>query len=120
MLKIRISGLPLTDENIFTININKGVFPSNTVSIDDLENCINGTNDQMEWTLDPNSANSITTYEGLYAPPKPELVAPCHDVFISPSSILSLFPPLVADTSVTFKPVLEKGNRNRRISNWKS
>ena len=63
-IKIRISGLPLTDENIFTININKGVFPSNTVSIDDLENCINGTTDQMEWTLDPNSGEWTSFADG--------------------------------------------------------
>ena len=63
-IKIRISGLPLTNENIFTININKGVFPSNTVSIDDLENCINGTTDQMEWTLDPNSGEWTSFADG--------------------------------------------------------
>ena len=63
-IKIRISGLPLTNENIFTININKGVFPSDTVSIDDLENCINGTTDQMEWTLDPNSGEWTSFADG--------------------------------------------------------
>ena len=63
-IKIHISGLPLTDANIFTININKGVFPTNTVSIDDLENCINGTTDQMEWTLDPNSGEWTSFADG--------------------------------------------------------
>ena len=63
-IKIRISGLPLTDENIFTININKGVFPTNVVSIDDLENCINGATDQMEWTLDPNSGEWTSFADG--------------------------------------------------------
>lgn len=53
-IKIHITGLPMTEENIYTIDILKGVFPSNTVSIDDLENRIMGATNKMEWTLDPN------------------------------------------------------------------
>ncbi len=53
-IKIHITGLPMTEENIYTIDIKKGVFPSNTVSKDDLENRLMGTTDNMQWTLDPN------------------------------------------------------------------
>jgi len=52
-IKIHIIGVPRTEENIYTIDIQKGVFPSNTVSIDDLENRMFGTTDKMEWTSDP-------------------------------------------------------------------
>ena len=53
-IKIHISGLPMTEKNIYTIDITKRTFPSGVVSINDEENRIlNATND-MEWTLDPN------------------------------------------------------------------
>ena len=52
-IKIHITGVSMAPENIYTIDIKKGVFPSNTVSIDDLENRIMGATDKMEWTLDP-------------------------------------------------------------------
>jgi len=52
-IKIHIIGVPRTEENIYTIDIKAGVFPSGTVSIDDFENRFNGTNEKMEWTLDP-------------------------------------------------------------------
>ena len=51
-IKVHITGLPMTEANIYTIDIQKGVFPSNTVSIDDLENRVTGATDKMEWTLD--------------------------------------------------------------------
>lgn len=68
-IKIHITGLPMTDANIYTIEINKGVFPSGTVSIDDLENKVNGVTDKMEWTLDPNGewnsfADTNPTFRG--------------------------------------------------------
>ncbi len=68
-IKIHITGLPMTDANIYTIDIKTGVFPSNTVSIDDFENRIFGTNDKMEWTLDPNGewnsfADTNPTFSG--------------------------------------------------------
>lgn len=68
-IKIHITGLPMTAENIYTIDIKKGVFPSNTVSIDDLENRIMGATDKMEWTLDPNGewnsfADTNPTFKG--------------------------------------------------------
>ena len=44
----------MTDANIYTIDILKGVFPSGVVSIDDLENKVKGANSTMEWSLDPN------------------------------------------------------------------
>jgi len=53
-IKIHITGLPMTEANIYTIDILKGEFPSNSVSIDDLENRIMGATNKMEWTLDPN------------------------------------------------------------------
>ncbi len=53
-IKIHITGLPMTDANIYTIDILKGVFPSGVVSIDDLENKVKGANSTMEWSLDPN------------------------------------------------------------------
>ena len=68
-IKIHITGLPMTAENIYTIDIKKGVFPSNTVSIDDLENRVTGATDKMEWTLDPNGewnsfADTNPTFKG--------------------------------------------------------
>lgn len=45
-IKIHITGLPMTEANIYTIDIKKGVFPSNTVSIDDLENRVTGATDK--------------------------------------------------------------------------
>lgn len=51
-IKIHITGLPMKAENIYTIDIQKGVFPSSSISIDDLENRINGVNSKMQWTLD--------------------------------------------------------------------
>ncbi len=68
-IKIHITGLPMTDENIYTIDIKTGVFPTNTVSIDDLENRITGATDKMEWTLDPNGewnsfADTNPTFKG--------------------------------------------------------
>lgn len=63
-IKIHISGLPMTEKNIFKIDINKGVFPSNTVSMDDLENRLNGTTDKMEWSLDPNSGEWTSFADG--------------------------------------------------------
>ncbi|MCI9233904.1 MAG: hypothetical protein HFH08_04820 [Bacilli bacterium] len=53
-IKIHITGLPMIEANIYTIDIKKGVFPTGSVSIDDLENRINGVTEHMEWTLDPN------------------------------------------------------------------
>ena len=63
-IKIHINGLPLTDANIYTIDINKGVFPTHLISVDDLENRLSGTNDQMEWTLDPTSSEWTSFSEG--------------------------------------------------------
>lgn len=53
-IKIHITGVPLTEANIYTIDITKGVFPTNAISIDDLENRINGDTSKLEWTLDVN------------------------------------------------------------------
>ena len=68
-IKIHITGLPMTEENIYTIDIKKGVFPSNTVSIDDLENRVMGATANMEWTLDPKGewnsfADTNPTFKG--------------------------------------------------------
>ena len=68
-IKIHITGLPKTEENIYTIDIKKGVFPTGSVSIDDLENRVNGVNDTMEWTLDPDGewnsfADTNPTFRG--------------------------------------------------------
>lgn len=51
-IKIRISGLPLTDQNIYTIDITKRSFPGG-VSINDEEDRMLGVTDEMEWTLNP-------------------------------------------------------------------
>ncbi len=51
-IKIRISGLPLTAENIFTIDITKRTFPGG-ITINDQEDRIYGTTSEMEWTFDP-------------------------------------------------------------------
>ncbi|MCI9177468.1 MAG: hypothetical protein HFJ28_02575 [Clostridia bacterium] len=53
-IKIHISGLPMTDTNIYTIDITKRTFPSGVVSINDEENRILNATSDMEWTLDPN------------------------------------------------------------------
>ncbi len=68
-IKIHITGLPMSDENMYTIDIKKGVFPSNVVSKDDLENKITGATDKMEWTLDPDGewnsfADTNPTFKG--------------------------------------------------------
>lgn len=52
-IKVHITGLPMSNDNIFTIDITKGVFPSKEVAISDEENRIYGVTDIMEWTLDP-------------------------------------------------------------------
>ena len=66
-IKIHITGIPLTPENIYTIDIQKGIFPSNVVSIDDLENRIMGATDKMEWTLDPDGEwNSFTDTNPIF------------------------------------------------------
>ncbi len=53
-IKIHISGLPMTEANIYTIDITKRTFPSGVVSINDEENRILNATSDMEWTLDPN------------------------------------------------------------------
>ncbi len=53
-IKIHISGLPMTDTNIYTIDITKRTFPSGVISINDEENRILNATSDMEWTLDPN------------------------------------------------------------------
>ncbi len=53
-IKIHITGLPMTDNNIYTIDITKGVFPTSSISINDFEDRMFGTTADMEWTLDPN------------------------------------------------------------------
>ena len=52
-IKIHISGLPMTDANIYTIDITKRTFPSGVISINDEENRIMNATSDMEWTLDP-------------------------------------------------------------------
>jgi len=51
-IKIHISGLPMTESNIYTIDITKRSFPGG-VSINDEEDRLIGTTSEMEWTLDP-------------------------------------------------------------------
>ncbi len=68
-IKIHITGVPMTEANIYKIDIQKGVFPSGVVSIDDLENRVNGATDLMEWTTDLNGewssfADTNPTFRG--------------------------------------------------------
>ncbi len=68
-IKIHISGLPMTEKNIYTIDITKRTFPSGVVSINDEENRILNATSDMEWTLDPNGewnsfANSNPIFNG--------------------------------------------------------
>lgn len=66
-IKIRISGLPLTDENIYTIDITKRVFPGG-ITINDEEDRMIGTTDQMEWSLDPNEGwNSFSNTNPIFS-----------------------------------------------------
>jgi len=67
-IKIHITGLPMTDANIYTIDITKASKPSG-VTINDFEDRMYGTNSSMEWTLDPNGewtsfANSNPLFSG--------------------------------------------------------
>lgn len=52
-IKIHISGLPLTAENIYTIDITKRTFPSGVVTINDEEDRMIGVTNEMEWSLNP-------------------------------------------------------------------
>jgi len=52
-IKVHISGLPMTDANIYTIDITKRSFPTGLISINDEEDRMIGVTDEMEWTLNP-------------------------------------------------------------------
>ena len=52
-IKIHISGLPMTEANIYTIDITKRVFPAGVVTINDEEDRMMGVTNDMEWTLNP-------------------------------------------------------------------
>lgn len=53
-IKVHISGLPMNEANIYTIDITKRAFPSGVITINDEENRILNARSDMEWTLDPN------------------------------------------------------------------
>ncbi len=50
-IKIHISGLPMTEANIYTIDITKRAFPGG-VTMNDEEDRLYGATNEMEWTLD--------------------------------------------------------------------
>lgn len=52
-IKIHIAGLPMTEANIYTIDITKRTFPGG-ITINDEEDRMLGVTSDMEWTLDPN------------------------------------------------------------------
>lgn len=68
-IKVHISGLPMTEANIYTIDITKRTFPSGVISINDEENRILNATSDMEWTLDPDGewnsfANTNPVFNG--------------------------------------------------------
>ncbi len=67
-IKIHISGLPLTDANIYTINITKRTFPTGVISINDEEDRMIGATNEMEWTLDPKDGwNSFANTNPIFS-----------------------------------------------------
>ncbi len=52
-IKVHITGLSMSEANIYTIDINKAARPTGIV-VNDYEDRMYGTNATMEWTLDPN------------------------------------------------------------------
>ena len=67
-IKVHITGLPMTDANIYTIDITKAAKPTG-IMVNDFEDRIYGTTALMEWTLDPaggwtSFANSNPLFSG--------------------------------------------------------
>lgn len=52
-IKVHINGLPMTNANIYTIDITKRSFPTGLISINDEEDRIIGATKDMEWSLNP-------------------------------------------------------------------
>lgn len=65
-IKVHITGLPMTDANIYTIDITKSAKPTGIV-INDFEDRMYGTTNAMEWTLDLNGEwTSFATSNPLF------------------------------------------------------
>ncbi len=100
-IKIHITGLPVTEENIYTIDIKNGVFPSGVVSIDDFENHFNGTTNKMEWSLNPKGEwqafsdatplfqGDVVVYVRMIATGVYTTTAPVHYTFTTNASSLT-------------------------------
>lgn len=67
-VKVHINGLPLNNQNIYTIDITKRSFPTNLITVNDEEDRLLGVTRDMEWTLDPNEGwNSFATTNPLFS-----------------------------------------------------
>ena len=121
-IKIHIIGLPRTEENIYTIDIKQGVFPSGTVSIDDFENRFNGTNEKMEWALDPKGPwqafsdatplfkGDVVVYVRMIATGVYTTTTPVHYTFTTNAS--SLTNRFIPRNKITVKAVSSGGKNN--------
>lgn len=121
-IKIHFVGLPLTDANIYTIDIRKGTFPTGVLSIDDYENCFKGATDKMEWTLDPNGewnsfAETNPTFSGdkvvyvrMQATGVFTTTAPVHYTFTTNAS--SLTNKFISRNKISVKEVSPGGKYN--------
>lgn len=67
-IKIHISGLPMNEANIYTIDITKRAFPNGVITINDEEDRMLGVRNDMEWTLDPNGEwNSFANTNPIFS-----------------------------------------------------